>query len=259
MARPKIIKGQLLPAGDLRVINTPLVKIAFSASQEVWPAKHYTDDARYRSTVDFLRGIADQTISDFEISAISVLVFERFTYAKNWRLSRGLSKNDKRSKPKKELQALKAIARKGCWSETFDAFTKLSQFTRDLLSDVTGEIYLTSAIASLPNLLTAIDIALRDPTLNGRPREFELDRCASASIAIYERLTGSVASLANDPTSGRPVSRLHRFVRTLAEPYDIQIVTDASDDRIGKMMNNRTEFGRGEMLLAAYDRVGGQK
>lgn len=180
---------------------------------------------------------------------MALLLHERLIYAKTWRLSRGLLRNSK-SKPVEELKKLRRIAASQApWESYFANFRKSSFFVKDLLADICGDfIYPSSAALSRDTLIAAVDKALADPRMKSRPREFELDRCASTLISVYERFTGKSLRLANDSITGKPTSALHRFVRDYGMLYGVKMVTDASDGRLEKMLKHRTEFGFGETL-----------
>lgn len=252
MERPRCIPGEMRPiSGGHILVNTPLVKMVFDQSQKCWPPKKYSTVAAFKSVVDLLRKIASSNISEIEIGTVAVMLYERAAYVRNWRRSRGLIPGDAPA-PVRELRRLKKIALKGNEEKTFEALTTASQFVRDLLTDICGDVvYPFAAATSQDVLVEAIEGLLADPKIKSRPREFELDRCASALIAVHERFTGQPARLANDPMSGRPTSELHRFACHIGQILEIPIVTMASDDRLNKMIKDRSEFGHGEMLLLA--------
>ena len=246
--RHDLIEGELGYLPDGRVfVNTPLVKMFFNG-EAAWPFTRLEADVHFRAAVKFLDEIGKPEISELEIRSAALLLHERLVYAKTWRHSRGLLRKSK-SSPLEELRKLKKIASRGAWESYFDAFRKSSFFVKDLLTDNCGDfIYPMSAALSSEGLIAAVDKALADPRLKSRPPEFELDRCASTLISVYERFTGKGTGLANDSTTGRPISALHHFVRDYGLIYGVKIVTDASDGRLSKILKNRTEFGFGEFL-----------
>jgi hypothetical protein len=246
--RHELVEGQLMPLSNGWVlVSTPLVSMVFDG-EGAWPFTRVEGLAPFGSAVRFLDGIAKPEISELEIRSIALILHERLVYAKTWRKSRGLLRNSK-SSPIQEIKKLRMIAAKASWEEYFEAFRKSSFFVKDLLADICGDfIYPESAALSPEVLIAAADKALADPRLRTRPRELELDRCASTLISVYERFTGKSISLVNDRITHMPTSGLHQFVRDYGLIYGVEIVTDASDGRLDKMLKRRTEFGFGEIL-----------
>jgi hypothetical protein len=257
--RPDLIEGEIveIPAtggeatqfpNGLIIINTPLVKMGFDPKGE-WPFKRIESDVAFCSAVTLLDKITKLEISELEIRSVALLLHERFIYAKTWRQSRGLLRNSK-SKPVVELKKLRRLALQPSWERYFEAFRKSSFFVKDLLAEKSGDfVYPMHAALSSERVIAAVDQALADPRMKTRPREFELDRCASTLLSVYERFTDKKLGLANDSMTGKPISALHRFVRDYGLLYGIELVTDDSDGRLEKMLKNRTEFGIRDYLI----------
>ena len=259
--RPDLIEGEIvrIPAdltsgkttqflNGLVIINTPLVKMGFDP-EGGWPFKRIEADVAFCSSVNFLDKAAKLEISELEIRSVALLLHERLVYAKTWRQSRGLLRNPK-SRPVEELKKLRRLALQESWEEYFEGFRKSSFFVKDLLAEIFGDfVYPMQAALSADRAIAAIDQALADPRMKARPREVELDRCASTLISVYERFTGKSLGLANDSTTGKPISALHRFVRDYSRIYGVELVTNDGDSRLEKMLKNRTEFGIRDYLL----------
>jgi len=251
MSRPDQFPGEMFEADGWVCVETPLVKFTFKP-EPMSPFTRYEVYAEYRSSVALLDKIARPAISNLEIRTVALLLHEQLIYAKVWKQSRGLLRNS-RSAPVEELRKLKQIASTAPWHEYFDAFRKSSFFTKNLLTEICGDlIYPYSAATSQETLISAVDQALADPRIRARHRDLEMDRCASVLISAFERFTGKEARLSNDRITGRPVSALHDFVRHFSSLYGVWIVTDASDGRLDKMLKNRAEFS-GDLLALAWE------
>jgi hypothetical protein len=252
MRRPHQVPGELFEEDGWINIDTPLVKFSFKLGFKSELAR-YDGHATYRASVAFLDKIARPEISILEILTVALLLHEQLIYAKAWKQSRGLLRNSKTA-PVEELQKLRRIASTKPFEIYFDAFRKSSFYVKNLLAEACGDyIYPYSAARSADVLIRTVDKLLLDPSIKVRQRELELDRCASVLISVFERFTGREPRLANDTTSGRPISALHRFVRDFSSGYGVKLVTDASDGRLDKMLKTRSEFSGDRFALGGRD------
>jgi hypothetical protein len=230
--------------GTLRV-STPIYIADLPPSTKSFPGPKYSQDARFKATVRYLDRVSIPTISRLEVLALSKFLHDVLVYAIHFQTGgrffatqREMCKAQRR--PLQELKRLRKAAVKKDLKKIQLLMSNLSEQCLTLITGSDEHPVLEFAIPEV--LIVSLDRAMADPKLYSRPERTELDRAAAILVTIFERVMDLEAKLANDPITGRPASKIHRFVYTIGKIYGLPLVTAASDDRIAKVLQPTFKF-----------------
>jgi hypothetical protein len=195
--------------------------------------------------VRYLDRISIPRISRLELLVLSKLVHDVLVHAIHFqqegrRFATTRSEYAPQRRPLQEMKRLRKAAVKRDFKKIHEIMAGMSEECLTLISGSDEHPVLEFAIPEV--LISSLDRAISNPKLYRRPERSELDRAAATLVAVFERLTLIEAKLANNSVTGRPASKIHRFILRIGKTYGLSLVTPASDDRIAKVLSPTFKF-----------------